>query len=114
MLALGRVEDGRAVLIKMREFAAAQLQTEPKIDYFATSLPNLLLFDDDLPKRNQIDSLLSCALATHGLGDPHDAIRQLEQVVALDPNHLFAAETLDWLKREITNPTKVNEVFPTS
>ena len=29
-----------------------------KIDYFATSLPNLLLFDDDLGKRNRIESLL--------------------------------------------------------
>jgi hypothetical protein len=43
----------------LAEFAARQM--ESKIDYFATSLPNLLLFDDDANKRNRIDSLLLSA-----------------------------------------------------
>ena len=73
---------------------------EPKIDYFATSLPNLLLFDDDLDKRNRIDSLLLSALASDGLGDAEKAIEQLQQVIAEDPNHLFAAEMLDWFEAE--------------
>jgi tetratricopeptide (TPR) repeat protein len=114
MLALGHSEAGRAVLSSLQEFAAAQMQKEPKIDYFATSLPNMLLFDDDLRKRNTIDSLLLSALASHGLGDPQGAIRQLERVVALDPNHLFAAETLDWLNKEFTVATKAIEVSPAS
>ena len=38
------------------EFASQLMKAEPKIDYFATSLPNLLLFDDDLDKRNRIES----------------------------------------------------------
>jgi hypothetical protein len=53
-------------------------------------------------------------LASHGLGDPQGAIRQLERVVALDPNHLFAAETLDWLNKEFTVATKAIEVSPAS
>lgn len=70
---------------------------DPRIDYFATSLPNLLLFDDDLVKRNRIESLVLSALAASGLGDDTSAIEQLQQVVVEDPNHIFAIEMLDWL-----------------
>jgi hypothetical protein len=59
----------------------------------------MLLFDDDLGKRNQIDSILLSALVSHGLGNVETCTRQLEQVIALDPNHLFAAEMLSWLQQ---------------
>jgi len=58
-----------------------------------------LLFDDDLCRRNGIESQLLSALASHGLGDEARALRELKQVVAQDPNHLFAAQTLQWLKQ---------------
>ncbi len=44
-----------------------------KIDYFATSLPNFLLFEDDVQERNQLDSLFVLALASLGLGEFADA-----------------------------------------
>jgi len=70
-------------------------------------LPNLLLFDDDLGKRNRVESLLLSAMASHGLGDVETAIRQLEEVVSMDRNHLFAAEMLGWINLE-WRPTKEN------
>jgi len=100
LLALDDEQAGRAALSSLAEFAAKQMDVEPKIDYFATSLPNLLLFDDDLCKRNRVESLLLSALASHGMGDVEGAIEQLEQVVAIDPNHLFAVEMLGWIKLE--------------
>jgi len=99
LIALGSHQAAREILSRLQEFAQEQMETEPKIDYFATSLPNLLLFEDDLVKRNRHESLLLSALASHGLGDEVMAIRQLEQIVAEDPNHLSAADTLDWLKQ---------------
>jgi hypothetical protein len=95
---MGHQQAANEVLSSLAEFAKSQMATEPKIDYFATSLPNLLLFDDDLRKRNEIESQLLSALASHGLGDEAEALRGLQQVVAQDPNHLFAAQTLQWLK----------------
>jgi len=89
------------------EFAAKKLDTKPKIDYFATSLPNLLLFDEDLGKRNRIESVLMSALAHHGLGKVEAAARQLEEVMAIDPNNLFAAEMLAWVKPEAAAEVKV-------
>jgi tetratricopeptide (TPR) repeat protein len=70
---------------------------KPVIDYFATSLPNLLLFEDDLDKRNNVDALLLSALAHDGLGNTEKAVRQLEQLLVEDPNHLLAAELLRWI-----------------
>jgi hypothetical protein len=56
------------------------------------------LFDDDLRERNRIESLLLSGLASHGMGDVQSAVSQLEQVVAADPNHIFAAGMLEWIK----------------
>ena len=98
--ALDNDQAARKVLSSLAEFAQKQMEVEPKIDYFATSLPNLLLFDDDLGKRNRIESLLLSALASNGLGDVEGAIRQLEQAVSGDPNHLLANEMLRWIKMD--------------
>ncbi|HXO96614.1 MAG TPA: DUF5107 domain-containing protein, partial [Chthoniobacterales bacterium] len=46
------------------------LTRETHLDYFATSLPNLLLFEDDLQKRNRVDCLFLLALSELGLRNP--------------------------------------------
>ena len=48
-------------------------RTEPRIDYFATSLPNMLLFADDLEMRNRIMARLLRAQAFAGLGRTAEA-----------------------------------------
>jgi tetratricopeptide (TPR) repeat protein len=105
--AMGDEPGAREVFSRLVEFAAKKLDTKPKIDYFATSLPNLLLFDEDLGKRNRIESVLMSALAHHGLGKVEAAARQLEEVMAIDPNNLFAAEMLAWVKPEAAAEVKV-------
>jgi hypothetical protein len=83
-----------------------------KIDYFATSLPNLLLFDDNLEERNKIESLFLAALADHGFGRREKAIDGLRQVTASDPNHQCARFVLDWIEHETTLATIGAEVRP--
>jgi hypothetical protein len=99
-LALGEEQTAHAVLSSLAEFVATRMRAEPKIDYFATSLPNLLLFDDDLEKRNRIESLVLSALASDGLGNREEAIQGLEEALGEDRNHLFAAEMLAWIDKE--------------
>ena len=48
LLELGRREDAEALARDMRDYAERQQAAPAKIDYFATSLPNLLVFDEDL------------------------------------------------------------------
>lgn len=61
---LGREEEARAVLGALADFARAESAIPAKIDYFATSLPNLLVFEEDIQeeKKNRMRDLLSQAL----------------------------------------------------
>lgn len=92
--ALDREDEALAVLVEMLQSAESRLLTEAKVDYFATSLPNLLLFEDDLAKRSRVDGLFRLALACAGLGRREDAAAGLREVLALDRNHIAAREEL--------------------
>lgn len=98
--ALGSEAASRAALEELARFAEAKAQETPKIDYFATSLPNLLLFDDDLEKRNRIEAKVLVALASYGQGASSMAAELLRQVVSEDPNHLLAIDALRWVMRD--------------
>jgi len=82
------------------DFASKQMQTEAKIDYFATSLPNLLLFNDDLQKRNRVESLFLMGLARLGLAESAEAEKSFREALALDINHLGAQHQLCSLRLE--------------
>ena len=98
---IGLHEECDRILKDMRNFAKEQLQVEPKIDYFATSLPNFLLFEDDLQKRNEIASLFLLGLAEQGLGDRTSARNIFLSVVEKDLNHMGAQQQLETIDREI-------------
>ena len=109
--ALGEETQATAIVSDLARAADVKMKQEPKVDYFATSLPNMLLFHDDLKKRNRIESLLLSALASDGEGDGAKATTLLRQVFAEDPSHLFAAEMLGHLDQETK---QVREATPAS
>jgi len=106
---LGDNAAARVVFSSLAQLAERLAKSKPKIDYFATSLPNLLLFDDDLVKRNRVDALFLGALANDGFGDAEKAAHQFEEVLAEDPNRLRAAELLRWLKLQRPLTAKMQE-----
>jgi tetratricopeptide (TPR) repeat protein len=61
---LGREADAREVLEAVAAYARGELQIPAKIDYFATSLPNLLVFEEDIQeaKKARMDQLLNQSL----------------------------------------------------
>jgi tetratricopeptide (TPR) repeat protein len=70
-----------------------QLQrTKARIDYFATSLPAMLLFNDDLQFRQETAGLFLQAQAQLGLGKKSAARKLLTIVLRRDPNHAMAAD----------------------
>jgi tetratricopeptide (TPR) repeat protein len=72
---------------------AQRLETAPaRIDYFATSLPTMLLFEDDLQFRQRTTALFLQAQARLGLGQTASAKALLKQVLERDPNHALAAD----------------------
>ncbi len=60
---LGREAEAKQVLDAMLAYAKLEMQTPAKIDYFATSLPNLLVFEEDLDqtKRSALEKLIASA-----------------------------------------------------
>jgi tetratricopeptide (TPR) repeat protein len=90
MRMIGQEERARASFERLAREAGSRIAAPVKIDYFATSLPNFLLFDDDLEKRNRIECLFQRGLAMIGLGRTADASADLRAVLARDPSHFGA------------------------
>lgn len=84
----------RQLLETLLAHAERQMQEEVKIPYFATSLPNFLIFEDDLQKRNRVQCLFLIALARLGLGETALARKTFSDVLALDINHLETQQEL--------------------
>ena len=91
---LGRKQEARRLLRALLADARKLAKTPATIDYFATSLPTMLLFDDDLPARQRTTALFLEAQARLGLGQASAARRLLRRVLQRDPNHALAADLL--------------------
>jgi len=89
---LGR--DARQTLAALDRYADELAKTPAKIDYFATSLPTMLLFDDDLQRRQENSARFLRAQAAAGLGQLDKAKALLDEVLQIDPNHAMATECL--------------------
>lgn len=91
---LGREAEAKGLLRKLLAHSRALARAPARIDYFATSLPTMLLFDDDLGARQKTTALLLEGQARLGLGQTAAARRLLREVLRRDPNHPLAADLL--------------------
>ena len=67
LIQLGRTDEAQARFNKLIDFGKKHLDDEFKLDYFAVSLPDLQIWDDDLTKRNHQNCLNLIALGELGL-----------------------------------------------
>ena len=51
---LGQTAEAREIFLKLVDYGQVHMEDEVKIDYFAISLPDFLVFDENLNERNQI------------------------------------------------------------
>ncbi|MDR1673473.1 MAG: DUF5107 domain-containing protein [Bacteroidales bacterium] len=86
-LALNRKEEAESRFHKLIAHGEQHLGDDCKIDYFAVSLPDLAIWDDDLNVRNQIHCNYVTGLGYLGLGNKEKAKIYLEKVYELDINH---------------------------
>ncbi|MEJ5994977.1 DUF5107 domain-containing protein [Pedobacter sp. Du54] len=75
-------------------YGNAHVNDEVKLDYFAVSLPNLLIFEDDLCLRNKIHCKFMIGLGLLGLQKTKDATLQFEELLRLDKAHQGAKSHL--------------------
>lgn len=95
---LGREDEARKLLRAVLAYADELATTKPRIDYFATSLPTMLLFEDDLHKRAQVTATFLRAQATWGLGEAADAEQALDEVLRLDGSHAGASDFAQFVR----------------
>ncbi|HEX3437281.1 MAG TPA: DUF5107 domain-containing protein, partial [Pseudacidobacterium sp.] len=91
---LGRADEARALFQAIFDYAAALEKQTPKIDYFATSLPTMLLFEEDLDERQKITALFLRAQALLGLGKQVEGLALLHDVRQKDHSHTGAIDML--------------------
>lgn len=83
---LGDEDAARRAATAIMAAATEQAEAPATIDYFATSLPNLLLFDEDLAARNRITGAVIRAQIAAAMGDREVAADGIAAVLSLDPN----------------------------
>ena len=96
---LGHAERKQKLLKDLLAYAQELYAKEARIDYFATSLPSMLLFEDDLQARQETKAMVMEAQAMLGPGNKVKVRRLLTAVLAPDPNQLEAADLLQAVAR---------------
>ncbi len=87
---IGKNDESRNLFKGLLNYSRALKSSRAKIDYFATSLPTLLLFEDDLQERQATKALFLEAQARLGLGQLRAGRRLLHEVLKREPNHALA------------------------
>lgn len=85
--ALGNEDKARSRFNKLISHGEKHLFDTCKIDYFAVSLPDLAIWNDDLNVRNKIHCYYVMGLGYLGLGNKEKSETFLSQVKELDKNH---------------------------
>lgn len=94
LLQLHRKAEARELFHSIHHYAALLEQQEPRIDYFATSLPTMLLFEEDIEERQRITVSFLKAQALAGLNEEETALSLLQEVLRYDCSHAGAIDLL--------------------
>ncbi|MHA4894870.1 DUF5107 domain-containing protein [Pedobacter sp. PWIIR3] len=87
---LGQVDEANAVFNKLVTYGNRHLEDQISMDYFAVSLPNLLIFEDDLNLRNKAHCRFIQGLGYLGLNSNDQAKLAFKDVLSFDPEHAGA------------------------
>lgn len=87
---LGRNVEAQEVFNRLVNYGSGHQDDVVKMDYFAVSLPELLIFDDDLSARNKIHCQYLMGLGYLGLGDFDKATSSLQEVLSKNQAHIGA------------------------
>ncbi|NQX63342.1 DUF5107 domain-containing protein [Paenibacillus qinlingensis] len=89
-LARGNEKEAKRRFNKLIDYAEKHVFDEVKFDYFAVSLPDFLVFEDNLNVRNEVHCLYMMGLGHLGLGNLAMAREQFDKALNLEANHAGA------------------------
>ena len=84
---LGREDEAHGRFYKLINYGKQHIYDKVVMDYFAVSLPDLLIWEDSLDTKNLIHCKYMLALGYYGMGDKEKGLRYLSEVENLDNNH---------------------------
>ena len=85
---LGQEDKARTLFNKLINYGKQHIFDHITMDFFAVSLPDLLVWEGNLDEMNLIHCKYMLALGYFGMGDTEKALKFLAEVEALDNNHL--------------------------
>ncbi len=92
---LGRDETAEQLFRSFLEYGETHMEDEISIDYFAVSLPDFLIFETDLNRKNRVHCCLMKALGHLGQGEKAAASEWIRKGLEMDRCHQVLTE-LEW------------------
>ena len=86
---LGKVKEARSRFYRLIDYGEQHLEDQVKIEYFAVSLPEFLIFDEDYTARNRAHCYYLMALGNIGLGNLEKAEVFIQKATAIEPFHMM-------------------------
>lgn len=84
---LSRTAEANGRFHKLINYGEKHIFDKVQMDYFAVSLPDLLIWEDDLDQKNLIHCKYMMALGYYGLADKEKSIRLIKEIESMDINH---------------------------
>lgn len=85
---LGELGGGNTMMYKLIDFGEQHLRDQVKIEYFAVSLPDLMIYEEDFTLKNRAHCNYVMGLGSLGLGRKKEAAAFFEETLRIDPFHL--------------------------
>lgn len=90
LLKLGEKDEAKERFNNLTKYGNKHKKDKIKMDFFAVSLPDLMIFDDDLSLRNRLHCLYLMALGNLGLQKNSAAKKYFAEVLKADQAHIGA------------------------
>lgn len=88
-LKLGKTGEAQSRFYRLIDYGEQHLEEQVKIEYFAVSLPDFLIFDEDYTQRNRAHCYYLMALGNMGLGQKEQAAEFLRKALEIEPSHMM-------------------------
>ena len=84
---LGDTKAAHSCFNKLMDYGERHVYDTAKNDFFAVSLPDFLIFDDDMDRKNKAHCYYLMGLANLGTGNKKEAAEQFKKALKYDSNH---------------------------
>lgn len=92
---LGKQKEANACFYKLLEYGESHFGDDVRVDYFAVSLPDFLIFEDDLNARNKAHCEYLMGLGELGFGNISLSEKHMKQALQYDRNHQNCSKYLN-------------------